>query len=111
MRARERQPRVAVVAIRAGRSEQRRGEGVCSGALAAARRADEKVRMHGIRGGSAELGDGAFLPDDFAEEIDVDSGGHRARRSRTAARTATATSSTLRVPSITTQLGSAASAR
>ncbi len=111
VRSRERKPRVTVVAIGTRRSEQRGGERVRGGALATARRADEQVRVHRISGGRAELRHGAFLPDDFSEEIDVDSGRHRARRSRTAARTATATSSTLGVPSTTTQPGSVASAR
>ena len=105
VRPREREPCVTVVTISAGRSEQRGGEGVRGRALATARRADEQVRVHRISGRGAQLRNGAVLPDDFAEEIDVDGGRHRARRSRTAARTATATSSTLRVPSITTQRG------
>ena len=70
----EREPGVTVVAVGARRRQERRGERVRRGALAAARRSDEQVGVHGVGRRGPELGDGSVLSDDFAEQIDVDGG-------------------------------------
>ena len=95
------EPAVAALATPAVRAQDRRREGPRRGPLADAGRPDEQVGVTRLLGRGLEPGHGSLLADDAGPQPSI--AGLRAGHSRgsTAARTAAATSSSSRLPSIT----------